>query len=56
MDFMSDLLRTGRRIRVLNVLDVLSREALANEVDTSVNGHSNLPSCGHRKLPTLVFN
>jgi putative transposase len=36
MDFMSDLLRTGRRIRVLNVLDVLSREALANEVDTSL--------------------
>jgi putative transposase len=36
MDFMSDVLRGGRRFRVLNVLDVLSREGLASEVDTSL--------------------
>ena len=36
MDFMSDALSSGRRYRVLNVVDVLSREALAGEVDTSL--------------------
>lgn len=36
MDFMSDTLRSGRRFRILNVIDVLSREGLASEVDTSL--------------------
>jgi len=36
MDFVSDALRGGRRFRILNVLDVLSREGLASEVDTSL--------------------
>jgi len=36
MDFMSDSLTNGRRYRVLNVVDVLSREGLAAEVDTSL--------------------
>ena len=36
MDFMSDVLRGGRRFRILNVIDVLSREGLASEVDTSL--------------------
>ena len=36
MDFMSDVLVGGRRYRILNVLDRLSREALASEVDTSL--------------------
>ena len=36
MDFMSDVLSSGRRYRVFNVVDVLSREALAAEVDTSL--------------------
>ena len=36
IDFMSDALESGRRFRVLNVTDVLSREALACEVDTSL--------------------
>jgi putative transposase len=36
MDFMSDVLRGGRRFRVLNVLDVMSRVGLASEVDTSL--------------------
>jgi putative transposase len=36
MDFVSDVLRGGSRFRILNVLDVLSREGLASEVDTSL--------------------
>jgi putative transposase len=34
-DFMQDVLTNGRRIRCLNVVDGLSREALATEVETS---------------------
>jgi putative transposase len=37
MDFMSDALATGRRFRILNVVDVLSREALASEVDSGLS-------------------
>lgn len=37
MDFMSDALASGRRYRILNVVDVLSREALASEVDTGLS-------------------
>ncbi len=36
MDFMSDALASGRRYRVFNVVDVLSREGLAGEADTSL--------------------
>ena len=36
IDFMSDVLASGRRYRVFNVVDVLSREALAAEVDTGL--------------------
>ena len=36
MDFMSDSLASGRRYRVFNVVDALSREGLASEVDTSL--------------------
>lgn len=35
MDFMSDSLLSGRKFRVLNLLDDYNREALAIEVDTS---------------------
>jgi len=38
IDFVSDALAWGRRIRVLAVLDVCTREALAIEVDTSLPG------------------
>jgi putative transposase len=34
-DFMQDVLINGRRVRCLNVVDGLSREALASEVETS---------------------
>jgi len=38
MDFMQDVLADGRRFRTLNVLDLVTRECLALEVDTSLPG------------------
>ncbi len=38
LDFLSDPLATGRRIRVLAVIDAWTREAVAIEVDTSLPG------------------
>lgn len=36
MDFMSDALTSGRKVRTLNVIDDFNREALAIEVDSSL--------------------
>lgn len=36
MDFMSDALVDGRKIRIFNVVDDLSREAVTMDVDTSI--------------------
>jgi putative transposase len=36
MDFMSDVLTSGKRFRTLNIIDDYNREALAIEVDTSL--------------------
>ena len=36
MDFMHDVLSTGRRYRIFNVLDVHGREGLLSESDTSL--------------------
>jgi len=38
LDFLSDALASGRRVRVLAVIDPYTREALALEVDTSLPG------------------
>jgi putative transposase len=38
MDFMSDALFNGRKIRLLTLMDEYTRECLAIEVDTSING------------------
>ena len=38
LDFVSDALFWGRKIRMLTVVDVFTREALAIEVDTSLSG------------------
>jgi putative transposase len=38
LDFLEDGLASRRPIRLLNVIDVLTREALALEVDTSLPG------------------
>lgn len=37
MDFMSDNLADGRKFRLLNILDVFTKESLAMVVDTSIN-------------------
>ena len=39
MDFMSDQLSSGRRIRLFNVIDDFTRQCLAIVVDVSINGH-----------------
>lgn len=38
LDFMSDRLADGRKIRLLNIIDVFSRESLKMVVDTSLSG------------------
>jgi len=38
MDFVHDTLASGRKFRTLNIVDDLTREALAIEVDTSLGG------------------
>lgn len=38
IDFMQDTLVDGRRFRTLNILDIVTRECLAIEVDTSLPG------------------
>lgn len=38
MDFMQDCLATGRRFRMLNIIDDLTRESPAFCVDTSIPG------------------
>ncbi len=38
LDFLQDALASGRKLRVLSVIDIFTREALALEVDTSLPG------------------
>jgi putative transposase len=40
LDFLEDSLASGRKIRVLSVIDVFTREALALEVDVSLPGQA----------------
>jgi putative transposase len=59
LDFMSDQLASGRRFRVLNIVDDFSRECVGQIVDTSISGARlarYLDELGqHRALPkTLV--
>ena len=58
LDFVEDSLASGRKIRLLSVLDVFTREALALEVDTSLPGRAVvrvLDRLGQeRPLPDLV--
>ncbi len=40
MDFMSDVLTTGRKVRVLNIMDDCTRESLAAHADYSLPGEA----------------
>lgn len=39
LDFVHDVTCGGRRLRILGVIDLFTRECLALEVDTSLSGH-----------------
>jgi putative transposase len=41
MDFMQDVLADGRQFRVLNIMDTVSRECLAIEVNTSLPANAS---------------
>ena len=38
MDFVSDVTRTGKRIKIFTLIDEFTRECLALEIDTSITG------------------
>ena len=40
LDFLEDALASGRKMRLLSIIDVFTREALALEVDTSLPGRA----------------
>jgi putative transposase len=58
MDFMSDNLADGRRFRLLNILNVFTKESLAMVVDTSINGKRVSQTldylCWMRGLPEVI--
>ncbi len=49
LDFVHDQLPTGRRFRVLNILDDITRECLRTVVDTSTSGRRFV-----RELDSLI--
>jgi len=58
MDFMSDELFNGQRIRLLTLVDNFTRESLAIEVDTHLGGHRVVEILQHislrRNLPRTI--
>lgn len=56
MDFVSDQLANGRRIRILNVVDDYSRECVLQVVDFSISGHRVARELEHlsRALPRTI--
>ncbi|UMY20194.1 IS3 family transposase [Methylobacterium organophilum] len=50
MDFVSDALFDGRRLRALTVVDAFTREALAIEVDQGIKGEQVVPVVGRLAL------
>ena len=58
LDFLHDALASGRMIRILSVIDVFTREALALEVDTSLPGSRVVRVldrlAGERPLPARI--
>ena len=60
LDFMSDVVQTGRRFRVFNVEDQLTREGLVAEVDTSLPGKRVVRALdqikAERGRPTMIVS
>jgi len=60
MDFVSDVVASGRRIRALAIVDECTRESLAIEVDTSLTGERVVrvleELCVRRGLPAEIFS
>ena len=56
MDFMSDELFDGRRIRMLTIVDHFTRESLAIEVDGSMGGPRVVEALGGRKPKTISID
>jgi putative transposase len=58
MDFVSDQLATGRRLRVLNVVDDYTRECVLQVVDFSISGERVARAfdqlSASRPLPTVI--
>jgi putative transposase len=58
LDFLQDALASGRKLRVLSIIDVFTREALALEVDTSLPGSRVVRVlerlCGQREQPARL--
>ena len=58
MDFMSDELYDGRRIRLLTIVDHFTRQSLAIDVGQRMRGNEVVSVLGrvarHRKLPKSV--
>jgi len=58
LDFLQDALASGRKLRVLSIIDVFTREALALEVDTSLPGSRVVRAlarlCGQRERPAQL--
>jgi putative transposase len=58
MDFVADSLTDGRRIRILTVVDVFTRECLSTDVDMSLNARKVVAILQrirhHRALPTFI--
>ena len=58
MDFMSDQLSSGHRIRVLTIVDVFTRESLALHVGQSIKGHDVVAALDellkHRAKPKTI--
>jgi putative transposase len=60
MDFVSDALFDGRRLRALTVIDNFTRERLAIEVDQGITGQRvaevlDVISCNRGSLPERIF-
>jgi len=56
MDFVSDQLANGRRLRVLNVVDDYSRECVLQVVDFSISGYRLVRELDQleRRLPRTI--